>query len=967
MVPVNLNSDHSSDWTVKIRTSKQMTALRATIIMLAFSIKLVAQFDYQEITFIPWGTESAEAGYCQAPEGLIGPGAFSAASDSVYLLDSQNGALKLFTSGSLSTVHDLSPYSADDFLIAGNKLFLLSENSVLEFDSANILISSHSSFNYQPITGLFPGQSGNINAIINESVYSSITAYNGIHINYKIKQSTTQPLPVRILRESPHTMRVSTSAKQEFDINSSAREFGSARYLGSTPGGQLYLYIEYITRQVPLLVDREIQLYSPAGQLQAVILVPSHSYARVFREFYVDNTGNLYHLLTSTDGVHIIRWTLDQARLPVAQPFQYPPRFRDFLHYNLQESPLDDGHYQLPALPKLMPVDFPPVSRDESLAIGDTYVQHIWTASSSNLTNGEINDPYGVAIKTPAWVQVGTNQKVPYKWGGFNTLTEFDSGLLSGKYAGDCATSGVSSFCVGVDCSGFVSRCWKLPSHYSTRMMDDDIAVAYSSWTQIKPADVVHKPGHVRLAVQNNSNNTILTVEAAGADWRVSYRVFSYYDLTAYTPRYYIYMSDQPTTLQPDMASVTFDDENINLAWTVADTSNMAGYDIEFLLNDSWFNYEPTHLVPANQNSTAVNNSPGLALYYRVCTVSTDHVASSHSDCYGCLDAGSTAQILIVDGFDRWTGTASYSNPNHDFAIAIGQALENSGISFATAANDALLNNSIDPLDYAMIIWFLGDESTVDETLNDQEQTIVKTYLKNGGKLFISGSEIGWDLDDQGATTDRAFLRDYLKIQLDQDDSGNYTVAGKSGTPFAGLTIHYGNGSNGTYEEDYPDSYLAQSGAEVLLEYGNSQIAAVGYCGKFPGGDFSGAVLTMGFPFETIYDTGEQELLLAKILEYFEITPDSEPPIPVSFTLLGNYPNPFNSNTTILFTQNREAELTFKIFNLLGQQIGTSLIATYPAGTNRLSYNAGEAASGVYFYSLENDNLRETGKFVIIK
>jgi len=181
------------------------------------------------------------------------------------------------------------------------------------------------------------------------------------------------------------------------------------------------------------------------------------------------------------------------------------------------------------------------------------------------------------------------------------------------------------------------------------------------------------------------------------------------------------------------------------------------------------------------------------------------------------------------------------------------------------------------------------------------------------------------------------------------------------------LTIHYGNASNGTYEEDYPDSYLAQSGAEVLLEYGNGQVAAVGYRGKFPGGDLSGAVLTMGFPFETIYNTGEQELLLAKILAYFELTPDSEPPIPVSFTIVGNYPNPFNSNTTILFTQNREAVLTFKIFNLLGQQIGTSVIATYLAGTNRLGYNAGEAASGVYFYSLENDNLRQTGKFVIIK
>ncbi|MCK5330605.1 MAG: T9SS type A sorting domain-containing protein, partial [Candidatus Marinimicrobia bacterium] len=490
------------------------------------------------------------------------------------------------------------------------------------------------------------------------------------------------------------------------------------------------------------------------------------------------------------------------------------------------------------------------------------------------------------------------------------------------------------------------------------------ITIAYDSWTKIKPADAAHKVGHVRLAVNNNTNGTILTVEAAGADWRVSYRSFSYYDLTNYTPRYYRDITDEAITVQPELALVSFSDD-IQLSWTLADVANLAGFDLEYWLNDIWNNYEPDQLIAPDQTGISLNFNSGLPIFFRTCTVSTDQVESSFSDSYGCYDSGSSARILIVDGFDRISG--SYSKSSHEFAMTIGKSLSNSNLSFETAANEAVISGSVDLMDFAAVIWLLGDESTVDQTFNSAEQDIVKDYLKLGGKLFISGSEIGWDLDDRGTTDDRIFIKDYLKVLLDEDNSGHYTVIGAVNTVFDSLILHYDDGYQGIYKEDYPDSFLPQPGTEILLSYGNGQTAACGFKGVFPNGIQTGAVVIMGFPIETIYDPDEQALLLIKILEYFEISPATEPPIPFEFILHGNYPNPFNIRTHFAFTTSHELNVKVKVFNLLGQQVATIAEQLYSADTHSIPYNANGLASGLYLYSLEAGAHHRTGKFVLIK
>ena len=212
--------------------------------------------------------------------------------------------------------------------------------------------------------------------------------------------------------------------------------------------------------------------------------IPPISFTYIPKEFHVDMNGVLNMLHTRTNGVHILSWKYDETIETVSE---LPGVYYEALQFPVLEDPSIRIDHQ-----RVMQ-DFPTVTPAEALAMADLYVQHQWTATAANITNGRINDPNGVEIETPEWVESGSNYHVPYQWGGFKTLEQLETGLLNGKYAGDKATDYtqnycVSSHCVGVDCSGFVSRCWKLPTHYSTRMMDDSIAVAYQNWMNYNPA-----------------------------------------------------------------------------------------------------------------------------------------------------------------------------------------------------------------------------------------------------------------------------------------------------------------------------------------------------------------------------------------------------------------------------------------------------------------------------------------------
>ena len=84
-------------------------------------------------------------------------------------------------------------------------------------------------------------------------------------------------------------------------------------------------------------------------------------------------------------------------------------------------------------------------------------------------------------------------------------------------------------------------------------------------------------------------------------------------------------------------------------------------------------------------------------------------------------------------------------------------------------------------------------------------------------------------------------------------------------------------------------------------------------------------------------------------------------------SLDGNYPNPFNPMTTILFSLPREMPVTLRIFNVRGQVVTTLVNGTLSAGQHAVDWRANGVSSGVYFYRLETPNFKQTRRMIMLK
>jgi hypothetical protein len=93
--------------------------------------------------------------------------------------------------------------------------------------------------------------------------------------------------------------------------------------------------------------------------------------------------------------------------------------------------------------------------------------------------------------------------------------------------------------------------------------------------------------------------------------------------------------------------------------------------------------------------------------------------------------------------------------------------------------------------------------------------------------------------------------------------------------------------------------------------------------------------------------------------------------ISTEFALYQNYPNPFNPTTTIKYSiavrANCNSPVQIKIFDVLGNEIATLVNEEKPAGSYKVTWNAENYASGVYYYQLKAGEFTSTKKLLLLK
>ena len=93
---------------------------------------------------------------------------------------------------------------------------------------------------------------------------------------------------------------------------------------------------------------------------------------------------------------------------------------------------------------------------------------------------------------------------------------------------------------------------------------------------------------------------------------------------------------------------------------------------------------------------------------------------------------------------------------------------------------------------------------------------------------------------------------------------------------------------------------------------------------------------------------------------------------PVQFRLNQNYPNPFNPTTTLAYDLPEDAMVNITIYDMMGRMVTNLVSSQQNAGYKSIQWdatnNAGQPVSaGVYLYSIEAGEFRQTKKMVLLK
>ncbi|RMD94214.1 MAG: T9SS C-terminal target domain-containing protein [Calditrichaeota bacterium] len=410
------------------------------------------------------------------------------------------------------------------------------------------------------------------------------------------------------------------------------------------------------------------------------------------------------------------------------------------------------------------------------------------------------------------------------------------------------------------------------------------------------------------------------------------------------------------------------------IGWYPNQESDLLGYRLYFSTDNlHWSLKNGERYLQADQQDTSFKAILNRDLYFRLTAVDNAPVPneSQPSDVYGMSNGKFRQKVLIVDGFDRTESSGSWHKPSHFFAFIHGRAIIANGFSFDTVPNEAVVDSTVDLNDYAAVVWFLGDESTADQTFSPEEQKLIAQYLENGGRLFVSGSEIAWDLDPdsqsgQSTPEDETFLHEYLKADYEGNTADSQEVTGVEETIFEGLQFNFGKSP---YPEDSPDFIQPfGEGSKVCLKYSTNQNAGVQFEGTFGESDKIGKIVYLAFPFETIEGEEIRKEVMGRILNFFFPNPTaitSGPEAnrsPEKFALFQNYPNPFNAHTSITFHVPVNSHVKLTIYNIRGRLIRTLRNGVLPPGIYRVAWDGLDEAqhsvsSGIYLLKMEGQPL----------
>lgn len=89
--------------------------------------------------------------------------------------------------------------------------------------------------------------------------------------------------------------------------------------------------------------------------------------------------------------------------------------------------------------------------------------------------------------------------------------------------------------------------------------------------------------------------------------------------------------------------------------------------------------------------------------------------------------------------------------------------------------------------------------------------------------------------------------------------------------------------------------------------------------------------------------------------------------VPAGYTLMQNFPNPFNPSTLIRYSMQESGMVSLKVYSSLGEEIAELGGDFKPAGSYQTEFNAQNLPSGVYFLRLSVNGFSMSRKMILIR
>ncbi|MCF8241821.1 MAG: S8 family serine peptidase [Melioribacteraceae bacterium] len=213
--------------------------------------------------------------------------------------------------------------------------------------------------------------------------------------------------------------------------------------------------------------------------------------------------------------------------------------------------------------------------------------------------------------------------------------------------------------------------------------------------------------------------------------------------------------------------------------------------------------------------------------------------------------------VLVVADFDQKDFEI------FDFSAEYREALAANDIPYdlvyyQDGVNQTLLNK------YTIVIW--GCEWSF-PSLERVDRDMIDNFLQNGGSFFLSGQDIGWELNESTDNVDVDFFNNVLTADYLGDDAGTTIIYGVDGDPITdGFEIEFLQKRRAfnveANSQQYPDIIEPINGSQKMLQYANTQGGAVRYDGDH-------RLIYFGFAgFEAINGEYIRELLMNRIVNW---------------------------------------------------------------------------------------------------